>query len=655
MKSIPLFFTSLCLALYWYAAGEKIDLPGTTIEMPWERFAGLINRKPDTVRISNAGRFGTPIVFDEARMTATLFDSSARIDVALQYSVLDTSGWPTALVFDKSIEPALFDVRMPAGDYCKSADSGLIVIARAGKGIAASRTMGMQWVQVSEGTTGSRSCSIALPHASRRILTVEAPLTYTGITIEHGVQITKQRNAQSIRYLFSIPSGITAATLQYLPPLPALPHPEALSETVEKDTLITAIQETGLFATDEDLLCITALTLTVAHSPITRFTVSLPADFSILKVEGNGIGKWTPGKGNTLDISLQFALKGNYLIHITGELPYDSIVDIPSFTISNALRQKGRFALFASGNKEAELLSINNAMNIAPSDFLKESSPEFTRASSAITTTAREMICAGSYYKLPFGVRVKIRQHATVPIANALADIGTLNTVIAENHAVLTIAAFTVRERNRQFISFKLPEKAELWAVSVNDAPATPLRGDSGYYKIPLQRFMKSASGENAFSLSVMYLESRPSAGKPMNVTLVAPGIDVPVGRLTWTVFYPERWRIKKVSGDFIASRACFMATTLTTLDKAESGERIRVIQKQAAQQARSSGGSGNVIGALSEKSKNIQAYTLLVVEERPIMKIRFGKAGTSVWIVLCAALCIAAGTFILHRVLKKR
>ena len=58
-----------------------------------------------------------------------------------------------------------------------------------------------------------------------------------------------------------------------------------------------------------------------------------------------------------------------------------------------------------------------------------------------------------------------------LPVLDAAADRTQLTTVLTEDGQMLTQASFMVKNNDRQFQKFTLPEGAEFWACYVGDEP----------------------------------------------------------------------------------------------------------------------------------------------------------------------------------------
>jgi hypothetical protein len=623
------------------AAGQPVELPGTTIQMPWKNFHAMVNKKPDTVYVRPGAACPVAIVLTRLQAGVRLLDSSAQVAFNLGYSVLDTSRWSTLRLFTEEADVSFLSISMPRGDYLCSRDTGFVLVAGAQRPPLGSRSARLALVKNADIDEGARRIEFPMPAASDRSVTVDAPSDFSDITFENATLISQQKNGIMVRYFCALPSNSKGLGIHYAPPIrqkKAVPQPRA--DTAGRKPMIVAAHETGLFVSDNNAFVVSAVHISVAQAPISRFSITLPGSFSLLKIEGAGIKTWTQGKGGVLDVSLGFECKDQYTLFMIGETPVDSLAQVPSFSVNEAKRQTGRFGIMAAGSSEAEAVAANNCVSMSPAQFVKECTPEFTAKCAENKKNLSAIIFAGESYAVPFIARCKITRHQLVPVVNAMADLGVLRTIIGDDRKMLTMATFAIRQRDRQFLSLSFKDSCALWAVTLDGNAVAPFRDSDGTYKISLQRYIAASNSERPVVLTFTYLSLSDSFGRPMQCRLNAPTLDVPVSRLEWTIFYPEKWRVKKVKGDFTVPKSALFGTPRLTRDAAESRKLLAELRQTVEQQT----ANGPAVKLFSGPSKTVFAYKILVVNERPWIGLLFGKPVPWAAIFIIVGLVLTVG-----------
>ncbi|MDP7421312.1 MAG: hypothetical protein QGH40_05510, partial [bacterium] len=133
----------------------------------------------------------------------------------------------------------------------------------------------------------------------------------------------------------------------------------------------------------------------------------------------------------------------------------------------------------------------------------------------------------------------------------------TLQTLMESDSAVMTgVSAKINNPGNKQFLKVWLPESAELWGAYVDGKPVKSGQEESDgppAHTIPL--ITKQA--DRSFTIQLVYrqagIDRFSTAGK---VSLQAPQMDVPVGKVSWDVQIPEGYRLMMPGGNMALVRS---------------------------------------------------------------------------------------------------
>jgi hypothetical protein len=630
-------------------ASTAVPLPGTTVEIPYETFRATVERPPDTVYRATDKPPPVPLVLDRAAMGLRLADSSVTCTLSVTYSVLQARGWCSALIFGEGASCVFTDVSLPTGDFLVATDSGIVVLAAASPQ-RAPRSLRCIWTVPAGLESGLRSAQVAMPRAVRGTLQVVARPALTDITIEGAALLaTRQSTGQTVR-TFSVPAGGGTLGVSYAAPLPvaAAKSTAAIPEEPggRKEPKVSVTQETALFLSEEGGLALSAIHLGVTVAPITAFALTLPRGYSLLSVDGNGIRSYEPAGDTLLRVHLTYDLEGDYVLYLVAEVKCDTLASVPCPVVVGAARQSGRFAVGMQGAGEAQFVLMRQCIGTPVSAFIAELSPGLADLITQHKKDVSDLLLAGTFYRTPFDAALRLQRHAAAAVADAIADSGSIASVISSDWKMMTQATWWVRQSSRQLLNLGLPDSADLWSVSINGAEATPFRTERGEYKVSLQRFLATDGGRTRLELTCTYYQDLSRSRRGGRVNLVPSVPDIPVASLTWSVFYPRNWSAQCVRGDFVTSISSLLGSRRLQLQGDEKASRYdKLVQSQKARQEQQGGAPGVQLPLMPASPRHLLAHRILVVGEKPVLRVTF-MAGWMValgsLLVWCVALAVA-------------
>jgi hypothetical protein len=154
--------------------------------------------------------------------------------------------------------------------------------------------------------------------------------------------------------------------------------------------------------------------------------------------------------------------------------------------------------------------------------------------------------------QMPTWTVKKLEQQAGAPASVNVAD---LTLVLAKDGTWRSQAVYTIRNRRRQFLGLKLPEKARLLSVFVKGQPSRPVLSAIDDQPIHLIALPKSSASDTSFTVQVVCtgsLKDKLPAGfsfDAQEIDLPAPHVvtqkesaeyGIPVARTLWTVYVPK-------------------------------------------------------------------------------------------------------------------
>lgn len=137
---------------------------------------------------------------------------------------------------------------------------------------------------------------------------------------------------------------------------------------------------------------------------------------------------------------------------------------------------------------------------------------------------------------------VLLKRHELAELRKLRVSEGSLTTLLSPAGDALTAVNMKMQVVAKGTLRLKLPDKAELFNVFVNDEGSTLVRegGDWLFHVFP--------SPDAGKPTVVRFVYSSPMRG---GSRLEGPVLDVPMEDLTWRVLVPEGWRLAGHGGDF--------------------------------------------------------------------------------------------------------
>lgn len=618
MKRIMLFqLAILLIVLFINAYGQNnmgISLPGTLITLPINEFSELSNKRVDTVYAKPKIDAPEAILFNNLNVKIQLIDSLVWCSYSIDYQNVSEESWSIKKLYNNQFEEKFTFIDCFNGDYLNSTDSGYVLLSQKNND-KAKRNLSCKWMMYSEHSKGYRKLNFPLPAVTKGKITIRVPETFTDIEMTSGVLISKKKSGKNVELVYTLSSDDNVEISYALPIIEDVDSTSNVDLKIEdhKESVITAFQQTALFVSDENTIVLNNLNINVLNSPVSLFTIDMPNNFTLLKVEGEGIKKWSFIGSNRIQINLTFELEGYYSLAFLGEMKSDSLISVPEFRVEKAIRQNGIFALALDKNGEGEINTLEGGDVLSVSEYLKKCSSQMNRLLNNQKKSSNDFFLAGSIKKYPFKIKFKIKYHNLIDVASAIVDSGSLITTITDDGKIVTKATYLFKQRNKQFVSLTLPKGCELWSVTLNGRDIVPYIDNDGLVRVALQRFTNGITPQNII-VDFTYFMVQEDISESKKIELKAAVPDCPVNKLSWSLFYPSSWHITSSDGDFKTSR-------MTILGKKRFELSSDIQKKQYKSMKRD---NLKDVFNLGENPEHLYGERILVVNEVPVLKVEF-------------------------------
>lgn len=327
---------------------------------------------------------------------------------------------------------------------------------------------------------------------------------------------------------------------------------------------------------------------TILFAGVRTLKYQIPAGMTLLGVKGDGIRDWNLGTDSKLEVLLNYAAEGAYTLtlemeKVVGEKSQS--LDTPVVVPLGVERAKGWLGVEARGTIE-----------IGAGDVQRATTVDVRALPAAIIGITNQPVLLGyKYLGTDPAIPLTVSHHDEVDVLVTLIDQTQARSMWTPEGRRLTSVQYQIRNNRRQFLRLTLPEGAELWSASVGGRAVQPARAKDGRVMVPLVRSRSTGGALAAFQLEVVYVESAEPTTDSGRGTFKAtlPRPDVPSTYVAWTIYSPERTKVKRRSVDGTLREVDYHSNPIPFEDVAMIEMESPEMQNDAVAQSTSSGSSG--------------------------------------------------------------
>ena len=284
----------------------------------------------------------------------------------------------------------------------------------------------------------------------------------------------------------------------------------------------------------------------IINQGVQEFRITLPAHWKNVEFTGANIRR-KEQQTNVWAITAQDKAWGGYTLVLTYDYQFDpkgSTLDLAGAHTLGVERETGSLGVMTAAS-----LKLTPAAPAEPLRRVDEA--ELSESDRALCT--RPLLLAYKYTGGDYQHTAQVTRFEEVKVLEAVADRIELTTVLTDEGQLLTQSSFMVKNNEKQFQKFKLPQSAEFWSSYVNGQPAKPER-DGEWLLVPLPR---DANRDQAFAVDIVYAQkiSLKQALFPRRVVLAAPLTDIPNTYAEWQLFVPVSQRLSSFDGNMTVAR----------------------------------------------------------------------------------------------------
>ena len=284
----------------------------------------------------------------------------------------------------------------------------------------------------------------------------------------------------------------------------------------------------------------------IFNQGVQEFRVAVPAHWKNVEFIGANIRR-KEQQTNVWTLALQDKAWGGYTLVVTYDYPFEpkgGALDLAGAHALGVERETGSLGVMTAAS-----LELTPAAPAEPLRRVDES--ELSDSDRALCT--RPLLLAYKYTGGTYRHTAQVERFEEARVLAAVADRIELTTVLTEQGQLLTQSSFMVKNNEKQFQRFRLPQGADFWSSYVNGQPAKPER-DGDWYLVPLPRELNR---DQAAAVDIVYAQTTNFSARlfPRRVGLAAPLTDIPSTYAEWQLFIPVSQRLSRFAGNMTVAR----------------------------------------------------------------------------------------------------
>jgi hypothetical protein len=295
---------------------------------------------------------------------------------------------------------------------------------------------------------------------------------------------------------------------------------------------------------DSDVRMVALVDVAVVQGEPRTIDVRLPAGYEVLGISGSSIETSEPRPGGVLlTIGDVAARRHQFLLSLERQHSEGSFgLETECVSLPDSQRERGEMAIEGVGTLELVATERAGMHRIDVRELHR-----------SLHSLARLPILSAFRYQrsatVTPGLALSVERFPDAGVLAAVADHAVATTLVTTEGRALTEMVLRVQNRAQPFLKVSLPAGATMVSVEVAGQSAKPVLGADGT-RVPLLRPGFRPTG--AYDVSFVYLHAGTPFARKGEMQMALPRMDLPVGVISWEVFVPERYTVRRVGGNVI-------------------------------------------------------------------------------------------------------
>ncbi len=524
----PIVITTFVFASNLSLAEEKPrpqPAPPGTVSLPLSEYDRLVERAARPPKRPEPPPLAS--VLSRADLKIRIVGEGARGVISLEGEVFQGGATKVALLSGATV----LDARREGKSLPLIVDAGRHTAILVGP---APFSVSLDWGGPVVSEPGRASFVVPVPPAGSVRASLEVPGEQAEVRVEPGL-ITKRVTAAGRTLVEATLEPGRAARFSWS-------ARDTATQAAPREVRFLSDVKTLLTVGEADLQLAVLVEASLLDGEPATFELQIPSGFEVTGASGATLDATTERPGVlTLAVREPASRRHQFLVGLaraTGDGSYPTQAPVASLT--GAQRETGEVAVEGVGTLELTATESGTLRRMDASEV-----------SSSLRSLARQPILAAFRYHRRAGegpgLTLDVKRFPSASVLAAVAERAAVTTLATSEGRRLTEVTLTVRNHAQPFLKVALPAGSTLVSAEVAGEPAKPVQGEDGT-RVPLLRAGFRPNG--AYLVSFVYLEPGTPFAKKGEAELKLPRLDIPITLLTWELFLPDRYQVKRFEGN---------------------------------------------------------------------------------------------------------
>lgn len=446
----------------------------------------------------------------------------------------------------QTLRPGVSRVNLTTGATMLAANAGGQPVPLVAEGIvhAALLTglgpfaLTLDWAAPLTMAPGRAAFLLPVPHAGSVRATFDLPGEVADVRLSNGL-ITRRTAANGRTMVDATLPGATTTQVSWS-------MRDSAPVAAARDLRTVADVMTLVTIGETDIRMVALVDVTALQGELRTVTLQLPSGFEVISVSSASLTTSDERPGELVLTANEAAESHQALVSLAR--PYDGqdvTLDTDVVSVRDVQRERGDVAIEGIGTLE---------LNAAERDGLQRI--DAREVSPALQSLGRLPVLAAFRYQRtaagPRRLALAVTRFPGADVLAAVADSATATTLVTSEGRALTQVELHIQNRAQPFLKVTLPSGATMVSVDVAGETAKPVVGADGI-RVPLLRAGFRPTGP--YRVSFVYLHAGSPFANRGDAEVTLPRMDMPVGLVSWEVFFPERYQVRMIDGNVLDAR----------------------------------------------------------------------------------------------------
>lgn len=312
---------------------------------------------------------------------------------------------------------------------------------------------------------------------------------------------------------------------------------------VREEGKFDAVVDTLLSIGDVTLIGNSSVEINVKSGTLMFLKLQLPEDVNVLSLTSPALRSYGVEKSEDgidyLNVDFTQEMQGQFRMDIHYErIMSEGVTEIsaPTLGVVNAEVEHGRVAIEALAAVEVKALQFEHLTHVEAGELPRQ----------LILKTTNPILMAYRYVNPAINLLLGITRHQEVQTLAANIDVAAYQSLVTADGLMITRASYRVKNNRRQFMRMALPEKSEIWSLSVDgkaEKPAITATTDN-----QVNILIKLVNSDKGFPLELVYATPIAAMGSWGSHTLTLPQPDMVITQTGWDLYLPENYQYAGIS-----------------------------------------------------------------------------------------------------------